>query len=48
MRLISAIAAFLREFDEALEHARTGRMPERLRPRKDQPNAAGRKCHETS
>lgn len=47
MRLIAPIIRALREFDEALEHARTGRAPERLRRRPAPPAPAGRNCHET-
>lgn len=35
MRLLKTIGAFLREFDEITEHARTGRRPAPRRQRPD-------------
>ncbi|WP_169288506.1 hypothetical protein [Chelativorans sp. ZYF759] len=48
MRLVAGLARFLREFDEAYEHARTGRRPARLNAPGGQPGRRGRNCHETS
>lgn len=47
-RVVAGIVRFLREFDEAHDHARTGRLPARLRPGDDRPGPDGRNCHEIS